>query len=873
MSQDRSPGDDDRPAGHDPSLDGPLARAGTAQAPTPDELFAAFARQAQVFIGIADTNLRPVFVNAAGREMVGLSPEDDISAFSITDFFDTADQALIRDVALPTLLRDGRWEDELRFRHFGGGSGTMMHWRAFALYDVDGTFIGAATITTDISARKRAETQLRASEARLQAAVDLVGLSAYAWDPRTGALDWDARLKALWGLPPDAHVDEQVWFFAIHPDDRPRVEAAVAHCTDPAGDGVYHIRYRVIGIQDGVERWVSTHGRTGFEDGRPVSFVGVVVEITAQMWAEAALRESEHRLSATLAQLPIGVGLVNPDSSIALANQVLGRYAPERIPSVELLSERWQAYAPDGRRLSPAEYPGARALRGETVVPGVDFVFTHPDGLECWTRVSAAPFHNVDHEINGAIVVVQDIDREKRAELALRESEERFRAVAEQAEAGIVIVDAAHRMSFVNERYCEILGRTHNDLLGRTVQELTHPDDWAFNEPLYQRAMAEGAPFTIEKRYLRRDGTTVWVRNVVSALRDRTGTVVGGLAVSLDVTERHQAEEALRESEERFRLFAEHSANVLWLANLESGRIDYRSPAFARIWGMPVEDKPDLASWLASVHPEDREAAAQAMERVRGGETLVFEYRIQRASDNAVRRIRDTFFPIPRTDGGIRSAGGIAQDITTDTGLRAYVIAVGDNARCSLVGALQAAGYEVQTFVSGQAFLKMASSLMPGCVVLDLKEAGSLGVASELKPARSHLPVVAVGASEGDVGFGVRAMKAGAVDFLEEPWTAEALLFAVRTALAEIRAEADRARGRDDARDRIATLSAREREVLEGLLAGGTNKTIGRTLGLSPRTVEIHRARVMEALGARTLPEAVLTATVAGVRPAGQDGG
>ncbi|TFZ55533.1 PAS domain S-box protein [Methylorubrum sp. Q1] len=109
------------------------------------------------------------------------------------------------------------------------------------------------------------------------------------------------------------------------------------------------------------------------------------------------------------------------------------------------------------------------------------------------------------------------------ADEALRASEERFRAVAEQAEAGIVIVDGGHRMSFVNDRYCEILGRTRDDLLCRTVEELTHPDDWAFNETLYRRAMVDGASFTIEKRYLRPDGSAVWVHNVVSAppRRDR----------------------------------------------------------------------------------------------------------------------------------------------------------------------------------------------------------------------------------------------------------------------------------------------------------------------------------------------------------------
>jgi PAS domain S-box-containing protein len=323
----------------------------------------------------------------------------------------------------------------------------------------------------------------------------------------------------------------------------------------------------------------------------------------------------------------------------------------------------------------------------------------------------------------------------------------------------------------------------------------------------------------------------------------------------------------LRQSEERFRRFAEHSANVLWIADLTSGHLDYLSPAFNHVWGMPPEDMPDIASWLASVHPEDRDIAARAIERVGNGETHVLEYRIQRASDHAVRRIRDTFFPILGSDGQILAAGGIAQDITTDVGPRAYVVAAADNARRAFVGTLQAAGYEVRAFAGGSAFLKLAGSLMPGCVVLDLGDPSGPAILSECKAARAHLPVVGVGASEGDVGFGVRVMKAGAVDYLEAPWTPEALLFAVRTALAEIQAEADRTRRSDEARAQVAGLSAREREVLQGLIAGGTNKSIGRTLGLSPRTVEIHRARVMEALGVRTLPEVVLIAAAAGLRP------
>jgi FixJ family two-component response regulator len=109
-------------------------------------------------------------------------------------------------------------------------------------------------------------------------------------------------------------------------------------------------------------------------------------------------------------------------------------------------------------------------------------------------------------------------------------------------------------------------------------------------------------------------------------------------------------------------------------------------------------------------------------------------------------------------------------------------------------------------------------------------------------------------------------MKAGAVDFIAAPWTPEVLLFAIKTALAEIRGATDQTRARDNANGRIATLSARGRAVLEGLLAGGTNKTIGRTLGISPRTVEAHRAHVMERLGSHTLPEAIQVAVVSGLR-------
>lgn len=133
--------------------------------------------------------------------------------------------------------------------------------------------------------------RLRRSKARLSAAMNLVGLSLYTWDPESGALDWDAKLKGMWGLPASAEVDHDVWLSGIHPLDRAPVQSALLRCRDPAGDGVYHIDYRVIGIGDGVERWVSTHGQMRFKNGRPFSFTGAACEITERKQIEAALRE------------------------------------------------------------------------------------------------------------------------------------------------------------------------------------------------------------------------------------------------------------------------------------------------------------------------------------------------------------------------------------------------------------------------------------------------------------------------------------------------------------------------------------------------------------------------------------------------------
>jgi PAS domain S-box-containing protein len=331
---------------------------------------------------------------------------------------------------------------------------------------------------------------------------------------------------------------------------------------------------------------------------------------------------------------------------------------------------------------------------------------------------------------------------------------------------------------------------------------------------------------------------------------------------------RARAETALRDSEARFRQFAEHSSTVLWIHDLETNQMEYISPAYEAIWGEPVEVAlHDTGHWIKTLHPDDRDRASTTIERVQRGEEGTHEYHIIRP-DGGVRWIRDTFFPIRDEQGRIRRAGGIAQDLTQHDGSLVYVVDGDEASRQRLCLALQGAGYEVKAFASAKAFLEVAPVLVPGCVVLDIRhpEADGLTIPKEMKARRASLPVIVIGEAGRNVAVGVQAMKAGAVDFLDVPYRPDQLLDALAAAQATILERAERDQATERVRVLVATLPAREREVLDGLLAGGTNKTIARDLGISPRTVEAHRARIMERLGAQSLPELVRIAVAAGLQ-------
>lgn len=178
---------------------------------------------------------------------------------------------------------------------------------------------------------------------------------------------------------------------------------------------------------------------------------------------------------------------------------------------------------------------------------------------------------------------------------------------------------------------------------------------------------------------------------------------------------------------------------------------------------------------------------------------------------------------------------------------------------------LKTSGHQVQSYESGAELLKNSAQLEQGCILLDIRMPGmdGLEVQQKLQEKGIRLPVIIM-TGHGDVGLAVRAMKAGAVDFIEKPFEKDTLFSSLDEGFRRLSQEQVTGERRRDAKVKLQALTARELDVLDGLAQGMPNKTIAYDLGISPRTVEIHRANLMTKLGARSLSEALRIAFAAG---------
>ena len=202
-----------------------------------------------------------------------------------------------------------------------------------------------------------------------------------------------------------------------------------------------------------------------------------------------------------------------------------------------------------------------------------------------------------------------------------------------------------------------------------------------------------------------------------------------------------------------------------------------------------------------------------------------------------------------------------------------HVIDDDEAVRQSIEFLLETSGITARTYDSASAFLNALPTIDSGCIITDVRMPGISGIdlLRRLGEMRIKMPVIVI-TGHGDVPLAVEAMKIGAIDFLEKPFADDLLLASVQAALNRSQENAARDAERAEVQARLATLTNREREVLEGLVVGKPNKVIACDLAISPRTVEIYRANVMTKMQAASLSELVRMALVVGVTKSGTGG-
>jgi len=368
-----------------------------------------------------DLRTNNLVCSARYRSLLGLPADSPIDFHGFLAALHPDDRQRVQDALVASL--EGRAPYDIEFRAvWPDGS---VHWirsKGRPRRDEAGQPVSIQGVVLGIDQEKESAARLAESEERLQLARDGADLGIWDWNIATGGLTWTEHQWHLHGLEPRAEaIGPAEWYALLHPDDREPFRTAIkAVMSDPARTLVTEYRIRP---PDGSTRRILARGKViRDEQGHPVRMVGINMDVTARYEAEQArdrligmLEAERARLSDIVQALPLGLGIVDASGQYLMINSMMERFAAGRLSSDDDgLVETWIAEDAEGRRLSLEESVVRRALRGETIVPGMEFLVRRADGSDTWARFGAAPLRTENGRVREVFTVLQDIDAERR---------------------------------------------------------------------------------------------------------------------------------------------------------------------------------------------------------------------------------------------------------------------------------------------------------------------------------------------------------------------------------------------------------------------------------------------------------------------------
>jgi PAS domain S-box-containing protein len=638
-------------------LDVTARRAAEAALRETEDRFRTMADSAPVLIWMCHGDGAPAFFNQGWLAFVGRTLEEELAlTFEGVHPDDVEDTHRVFDDAV---AGQSGYETEYRLlRHDG-----QWRWvveRAAPRFLSDGTFAGLTGVTVDITERRQAEEERLISEERFRGsfAASSIGMALVA--PSGEWLQVNPALCTILGYDEDELL-ATTFQNITHPDDLDGDLDLVAQALEGTVPH-YTLEKRYL-HKDGHVVWALLSVslvRDG--SGSPLHFVSQIQDITERKRVEHALVETSETLRQLIANSPLPVVAFDRDGRVTLwnpaAEETFGWSEEEAVGNLH--------------RLVPPhdEAAFARALelnRKGRSWRNVEVQRLHKDGTLIEVSASSAPIRDADGEVVGMVSVLADVTKRKRAQEALRASEERFRTTFENAAIGMAVTNRDGAFLMVNHAMCSIVGYTEEELLATTFAAITHPDDLVANlVPLREMYEGKRDTFSFEKRYVHKDGHPVWVRIDSAIVRPGDGETPVAITQIQDITEGREAAEQLARAEERYRTLVEQLPLAIYVDKLdEHSSAIYMSPQIEAILGYSVEE------WLADpllleriLHPDDRE---RVMAEVRGmldrSEPLMSEYRLI-AKDGRTVWIRDADVAIRDEDGQPLYAQGYMLDVT-----------------------------------------------------------------------------------------------------------------------------------------------------------------------------------------------------------------
>ena len=421
--------------------------------------------------------------------------------------------------------------------HFENGRWYLT--RGVPLRDGSTSFSGVLAVSYDITSRKQTEALLTESEARLRLVVESVTEYAIITLDQNGVVtSWNSGAEKTFGWTQEEAIGQHTSLI-FTPEDRqanvPAQEMQTARFDGRAVDERWHLR------RDGSRLFMSGV-LSPLRDIERGGFVKIARDLTREREVEAARRESEARFRTLSDAVPQIIWTNNAKGEANYFNSRWFEYSGRSLD--DSLGGGWQTIVHPGDEIASKELWQLALQNGK--VFDTEYRLRRRDGRYRWFIGRNVPLRDSKNQVTGWFGTATDIEDLKQAEVRLRESGERFRAMFEQSTAGVAEYDLDGNHTFVNETFCQIVGFSAQELLRLNSEDLVHRDDWPQCLRCFEQAKSEEGSVTMEKRLIRKDGETIWVRDSVAAIRDEAGQTRSVVAVIIDITERKLAEEELQ---------------------------------------------------------------------------------------------------------------------------------------------------------------------------------------------------------------------------------------------------------------------------------------------------------------------------------------